>query len=73
MAELPKDEPLVSSAFVVGLVQFNKREEIMWFDKFRDSAFMEYLWGNLIVAAFVIVLSYLIVMTLVQHYDTFVR
>ncbi len=66
-------KPLVSSAFVVGLVQFNKREGIMWFDKFKDSAFMEYLWGNLIVAAFVIVLSYLIVTTIGQHYDTFVR
>ncbi len=73
MAELPKDGPLVSSAFVVGLVQFNKREGIMWFDKFKDSAFMEYLRGNLIVATFIIVLSYLIVMTLIQHYDTFVR
>jgi len=73
MAELPKDKPLVSSAFVVGRVQFNKREGIMWLDKFKDSAFMEYLRENLIVATFVIVLSYLIVMTLIQHYDTFVR
>jgi len=73
MAELPKDKPLVSSAFVVGLVQFNKREGIMWLDKFKNSAFMEYLRENLIVATFVIVLGYLIVMTLIQHYDTFVR
>ena len=73
MAELPKDKPLVSSAFVVGRVQFNKREGIMWLDKFKDSAFMEYLRENLIVATFVIVLGYLIVMTLIQHYDTFVR
>ena len=73
MAELLKDKPLVSSAFVVGLVQFNKREGIMWLDKFKDSAFMEYLLENLIVATFVIVLGYLIVMTLIQHYDTFVR
>ncbi len=45
----------------------------MWFDKFKDSAFMEYLRENLLVTTFVIVLSYLIVMTLIQHYDTFVR
>jgi hypothetical protein len=73
MAELPKDEPLGSSAFVVGFVQFNKREGIMWLDKFKDSSFMEYLRGYWPVSAFVIVLIYLLVIALVQHYGTFFR
>jgi hypothetical protein len=42
-------------------------------DKFKDSSFMEYVRGNLLVAAAVIGLIYLIAMTLVQYYDTFVR
>jgi hypothetical protein len=73
MAELPKDKPLVSSAFLVGLVQFNKREGIMWLDKFKNSAFMEYLREYWIVATFGILLGYLTVMALVHYYDTLVR
>ncbi len=73
MAELPKDKPLVSSAFFVGLVQFNKKEGIMWVDKFKDFSFMGYLRGYWLVSTFSIVLIYLIVMSLVHYFDTFVR
>ena len=42
-------------------------------EKFNDPSIAENLWGNLIVAFFVIVLICLIVMALVHYYDTFVR
>ena len=45
----------------------------MWLDKIKDSSFVEYLRGSLIVAPFVIVLMYLIGMALVHYYDTFIR
>jgi len=42
-------------------------------EKFKDSSFVEHVWGNLLLATIALSLIILIVMSLVQYYDTFVR
>jgi len=42
-------------------------------EKFKDSSFVEHVWENLLLATIVLSLIFLIVMSLVHYYDTFVR
>ena len=62
MAELLKDGPLVSSAFLLFLRRRGLTMSVL--EKFKDSSFMEHLRGNLLLATFFISLILLIVMLL---------
>jgi hypothetical protein len=42
-------------------------------EKFKHFPFVEHLWENLLLATIALSLIFLIVMSLVQYYDTFVR
>ena len=56
-------------SFTGSLNQFNERKRVIkikWLKKFRDSSFMENLWGNLLIATFVLSLVFLIGMHIVH-------
>jgi hypothetical protein len=42
-------------------------------EKLKDSSFVEHVWENLLLATIVLLLIFLIVMSLVHYYETFVR
>jgi hypothetical protein len=63
MAELPKDETLVSSAFLLNL--FNKRKGIIKMRNFVS--YTDEVFENLIVGAFVTLTILLMVMFLVRY------